>query len=179
VATQARRTPATGPVAAGGQMRPVFWGDGKLGHEPSRCAPLRAAPCRRRSSGGKPNRRIGRTEHSSVRCPRFHRRALLTNGQHPSQLRGGHRAGGGHGILGTPGSANTRKLRLLAAVRRVCREQNGILPPIGPVDELLDERSACQSCDAQIARRPANSIPTVGNVLKMTLTVGYVLKVST
>jgi hypothetical protein len=33
------------------------------------------------------------------------------------------------------------KLRLLAAVRRVCREQDGILPSIGSVDELLDERS--------------------------------------
>jgi hypothetical protein len=32
------------------------------------------------------------------------------------------------------------ELRLLAAVRRVCREQDGILPSIGPVDELLDER---------------------------------------
>jgi hypothetical protein len=32
------------------------------------------------------------------------------------------------------------ELRLLAAVRRVCREQDGVLPPIGPVDELLDER---------------------------------------
>jgi len=30
--------------------------------------------------------------------------------------------------------------RLLAAVRRVCREQDGVLPSIGPVDELLDER---------------------------------------
>jgi hypothetical protein len=33
------------------------------------------------------------------------------------------------------------ELRLLAAVRRVCREQDGVLPSIGPVDELLDERS--------------------------------------
>jgi hypothetical protein len=32
------------------------------------------------------------------------------------------------------------ELRLLAAVRRVCREQDGILPSFGPVDELLDER---------------------------------------
>jgi hypothetical protein len=32
------------------------------------------------------------------------------------------------------------ELRLLATVRRVCREQDGILPAIGPVDELLDER---------------------------------------
>jgi hypothetical protein len=32
------------------------------------------------------------------------------------------------------------ELRLLAAVRRVCREQDGMLPSIGPVDELLDER---------------------------------------
>jgi hypothetical protein len=31
------------------------------------------------------------------------------------------------------------ELRLLVAVRRVCREQDGILPSIGPVDELLDE----------------------------------------
>jgi hypothetical protein len=30
----------------------------------------------------------------------------------------------------------------LAAVRRVCREQDGVLPSIGPVDELLDERIA-------------------------------------
>jgi hypothetical protein len=33
------------------------------------------------------------------------------------------------------------ELRLLAAVRRVCREHSGVLPSIGPVDELLDERS--------------------------------------
>ena len=33
------------------------------------------------------------------------------------------------------------ELRLLAAVRRVCRELDGTLPSIGPVDELLDERS--------------------------------------
>jgi hypothetical protein len=32
------------------------------------------------------------------------------------------------------------ELRLLAAVRRVCREQDGVLPSIGPVYELLDER---------------------------------------
>jgi hypothetical protein len=32
------------------------------------------------------------------------------------------------------------ELRLLAAVRPVCREQDGILPSIRPVDELLDER---------------------------------------
>jgi hypothetical protein len=32
------------------------------------------------------------------------------------------------------------ELRLLAAVRRMCREQDGVLPSIGPVDELLDER---------------------------------------
>jgi hypothetical protein len=32
------------------------------------------------------------------------------------------------------------ELRLLAAVRQVSREQDGILPSIGPVDELLDER---------------------------------------
>jgi hypothetical protein len=32
------------------------------------------------------------------------------------------------------------ELRLLAAVRRVRREQDGVLPSIGPVDELLDER---------------------------------------
>ena len=31
------------------------------------------------------------------------------------------------------------ELRLLAAVRRVCREQDGVLPSIGPVGELLDE----------------------------------------
>jgi hypothetical protein len=37
------------------------------------------------------------------------------------------------------------ELRLLAAVRRVCREQDGILPSIGRVDELLDERRECQS----------------------------------
>jgi len=30
--------------------------------------------------------------------------------------------------------------RPLAAVRRMCREQDGILASIGPVDELLDER---------------------------------------
>ncbi len=32
------------------------------------------------------------------------------------------------------------QLRLLAAVRRVCRELGGLLPSIGPVDALLDER---------------------------------------
>jgi hypothetical protein len=32
------------------------------------------------------------------------------------------------------------ELRLLAAVRRVCREKDGRVPSIGPVDELLDER---------------------------------------
>jgi hypothetical protein len=32
------------------------------------------------------------------------------------------------------------ELRLLAAVRQVCREQDGVLPSIRPVDELLDER---------------------------------------
>ena len=32
------------------------------------------------------------------------------------------------------------ELRLLAAVRRVCREEDGVLPSIGQVDELLDER---------------------------------------
>jgi hypothetical protein len=32
-------------------------------------------------------------------------------------------------------------LRLLAAVRRVCREHAGVMLAIGPVDELLDERS--------------------------------------
>jgi hypothetical protein len=33
------------------------------------------------------------------------------------------------------------ELRLLAAVRRVCRKHAGVLPAIPPVDELLDERS--------------------------------------
>ena len=32
------------------------------------------------------------------------------------------------------------ELRLPAAVRRVCREQGGRVPAIGPVDELLAER---------------------------------------
>jgi hypothetical protein len=32
------------------------------------------------------------------------------------------------------------ELRLLTAVGRVCREHDGVLPRIGPVDELLDER---------------------------------------
>jgi hypothetical protein len=32
------------------------------------------------------------------------------------------------------------ELRLLVAVRRVCREQDGRVPAIGPVDELLDQR---------------------------------------
>ena len=32
-------------------------------------------------------------------------------------------------------------LQLRAAVRRVCREEDEVLPSIGPVDELLDERS--------------------------------------
>jgi hypothetical protein len=41
------------------------------------------------------------------------------------------------------------ELRLLAAVRRVCREQDGILPSIGPVDALLDERS---ELDRQLTR---------------------------
>jgi hypothetical protein len=31
------------------------------------------------------------------------------------------------------------ELRLLAAVRRVCREQDGLPPAIGPVDELTAE----------------------------------------
>jgi hypothetical protein len=34
------------------------------------------------------------------------------------------------------------ELRLLAAVRRVCRQLDGRVPSIGPVDALLDERSA-------------------------------------
>jgi hypothetical protein len=33
------------------------------------------------------------------------------------------------------------ELRLLAAVRRVCREPAGAVPSMGPVDELLDESS--------------------------------------
>jgi hypothetical protein len=33
------------------------------------------------------------------------------------------------------------ELRLLAAVRRVCRELGGTVPSVGSVDELLDERS--------------------------------------
>jgi len=33
------------------------------------------------------------------------------------------------------------ELRLLAAVRRVCREGDGVLPSIGQVDELLDEHN--------------------------------------
>jgi hypothetical protein len=37
------------------------------------------------------------------------------------------------------------ELRLLAAARRVCREQDRILPSIGPVDALLDERGQRQS----------------------------------
>lgn len=32
------------------------------------------------------------------------------------------------------------ELRLLAAVRRACREVDGRVPSIGPVDALLDER---------------------------------------
>ena len=32
------------------------------------------------------------------------------------------------------------ELRLLAAVRRVCRERGGPLPPIALADKLLDER---------------------------------------
>jgi hypothetical protein len=35
---------------------------------------------------------------------------------------------------------NDSQLRLLAAVRRVCREHGGPGPSIGPVDELHDER---------------------------------------
>jgi len=31
------------------------------------------------------------------------------------------------------------ELRLLAAVRRVCREEGRVLPSIGPIDALLDE----------------------------------------
>ena len=42
------------------------------------------------------------------------------------------------------------ELRLLAAVRRVCREQDGVLPSIGPVDELLDERR-------ELDRKPTRS----------------------
>jgi hypothetical protein len=33
------------------------------------------------------------------------------------------------------------ELRLLAAVRRVCRELGGTVPSMGPVDALLDERN--------------------------------------
>lgn len=32
------------------------------------------------------------------------------------------------------------ELRLLAAVRKLCREQGQTVPSMGPVDELLDER---------------------------------------
>jgi hypothetical protein len=39
---------------------------------------------------------------------------------------------------------------MLAAVRRVCREQDGILPSIGPVDELLDEH---RELDRKLSRR--------------------------
>ena len=42
------------------------------------------------------------------------------------------------------------ELRLLAAVRRVCREQDGVLPSIGTVDELLDER---RELDRKLTRR--------------------------
>ena len=38
------------------------------------------------------------------------------------------------------------ELRLLAAVRRVCREQDGVLPAIGPVDELLDGTQQHRPC---------------------------------
>jgi hypothetical protein len=41
------------------------------------------------------------------------------------------------------------ELRLLAAARRVCGEQDGILPSIGPIDELLDER---RELDRQLTR---------------------------
>jgi hypothetical protein len=42
------------------------------------------------------------------------------------------------------------ELRLLAAVRRVCREQDGVLPSIGPIDEPLDER---RELDRKLTRR--------------------------
>jgi hypothetical protein len=32
------------------------------------------------------------------------------------------------------------EVRLLAAVRQVCRELDGVLPSLGPVNDLLDER---------------------------------------
>jgi hypothetical protein len=40
---------------------------------------------------------------------------------------------------------------LLAAVRRVFREQDGVLPSIGPVNELLDERG--ESAFQQVVKR--------------------------
>lgn len=46
------------------------------------------------------------------------------------------------------------ELRLLAAVRRVCREYGGRVPSIGPVDELLDERRE-QLVYAAVARSAA------------------------
>lgn len=47
------------------------------------------------------------------------------------------------------------ELRLLVAVRRVCRELDGRVPPIGPVDALLDERG--QDRRLGIARRLSGS----------------------
>jgi hypothetical protein len=37
------------------------------------------------------------------------------------------------------------ELRLLVAVRRVCREEAGRVPSIGVIDELLDERRSLQA----------------------------------
>jgi hypothetical protein len=46
----------------------------------------------------------------------------------------------------------------LAAVRRACWEQDGILPSIGPVDELLDERRELDRKLTGVGLRPDSTI---------------------
>ena len=47
------------------------------------------------------------------------------------------------------------ELRLPAAVRRVCREQGGRVPAIGPVDELLDERPRANGKLTRLSKTPS------------------------
>ena len=53
------------------------------------------------------------------------------------------------------------ELRLLAAV---CREQDGVLPSIGPVDDLLDERLALAFLHRVIVDMTADAIDTAGSL---------------